>query len=169
LLQTCVMNDLDTPRHHRKRQDLKKQKRPGRQRCNWALWVPVSILVLVAICVYLKDHPSDVAHWGHTSAVKTSDKNLTHYYKVRLLCATFLALHASTPQPACSLRQWCVHNPLPVLTKQARAGSYCIYCTPVSTSRPKLSRSFSSWLQGCSIVSQGQLPYSPSSRIVITC
>ena len=159
------MNDLDTPRHHRKRQELKKQKRPGRQRCNWTLWIPVSILALVAICVYLKDHPSDVAHWGHSSAVKTSDKNLTHYYKVRLLCATSLALDASTLHPACSLWQWCVHNPLPVLTKQARS---CSYCTPLSISSPKLSRSFSSFLQGCDVVSQGQASHGPSSCIVIT-
>ena len=83
MLQNCKMSDLDTPRHHRKRHELKKQKRPARQRCKWTLWVPVSVLVLLAVCVYLKDHPSDVAYWSHISAVKTSDQNLTYYYKVR--------------------------------------------------------------------------------------
>jgi len=83
VVQTFTMNDPDnTPRYNRKRQDHKKQKRLTRQRCKWTLWVPVSILVLLAVCVYLKDHPSDVAHWGHISAVKTSEQNLTYYYKV---------------------------------------------------------------------------------------
>ena len=80
------MSDPDTPRHHRKRQDMKKHRRTVRQRCKWTLWLPVSILLLVAVCVYFKEHPSDVTHWGHISAIKTSEQNLTYYYKVCRSC-----------------------------------------------------------------------------------
>lgn len=72
--------DSDTPRHrHRKLQELKKQKRFGRQKCRWALWLPLSVLAIVAVSIYLKGRPSNVTHWAHISA---PDKNLTYWYKV---------------------------------------------------------------------------------------
>lgn len=76
--------DSDTPRHrHRKLQELKRQKRFGRQKCRWALWLPASVLAIVAVCIYLRGRPSNVTHWAHIS---TPDKNLTYWYKVTTHC-----------------------------------------------------------------------------------
>lgn len=94
--------DSDTPRHrHRKLQELKKQKRSGRQKCRWALWLPVSVLAIVAVSIYLKGRPSNVTHWAHISA---PDKNLTYWYKVTSQCYMhiyvphLLHIHASAAQ-----------------------------------------------------------------------
>ena len=77
------MSDSDTPKYSRKRQDSKKHKRGLHSRCRWTLWVPVSVLVLLAVCLYFRGHPSaQVANWGSIRAIKTSDQNLTNFYKV---------------------------------------------------------------------------------------
>ena len=90
--------DSDTPRHrHRKLQESKKQRRFGHQKRRWALWLPVSVLAIVAVSIYLKGRPSDVTHWAHISA---PDKNLTNWYKVMTRCYLspfcLASVHAST-------------------------------------------------------------------------
>lgn len=91
--------DTDTPKHrHRKLQEFKKQRRFGHQKCRWALWLPVSVLAIVAVSIYLNGRPSDVNSWAHVS---TADKNLTYWYKVTTHCCLHhLVLHLSTLQTA---------------------------------------------------------------------
>lgn len=77
-----TMRHSDAVRHHKRRQDsLKKRSNSYCKRWSLHIWIPVSILVLLAVCMYLKDHPSDMAHWRHLGHLSTSEKNLTYYYK----------------------------------------------------------------------------------------
>ena len=84
VVQAGGMSDSDTPKYSRKKQDLSKHKRALQSKCRWTVWVPVTLTLILVVCLYLRRHHSDVAsgYWSHISAIKTSDQNLSYYYRV---------------------------------------------------------------------------------------
>lgn len=78
----AVMRQFEASKAYKRRQDsLKRRSFLSCRR--WTVWAPVSLLVLVAVCMYLKGHPADLNHWHHSNGL-SSERNLTYYYKVSL-------------------------------------------------------------------------------------
>lgn len=101
--------------------------------------MPVAILLLLGVCIYVKDQASDTPHWSHSKPnLTTADQNLTYYYRDtngRTLITPWTAEvdrsnpHPEYPRPQMQRRAW-----------QSLNGPWGFDCTGLTGVAPNLNR-----------------------------